>query len=78
MPAKELHVSNVTSAYTEGGYKMQPCLPGGSGGGVTIIRKLLVCAQKLPQCCLPEGPQEKFLPGLSTKKSFPSTKDLAL
>lgn len=35
-------------------------------------------AQEIPWGSLLEGPQEKFLPGLSTKQSFASTGDLAL
>lgn len=37
-----------------------------------------VFAQEIPQRSLPEGPHEKFLPGLGTKKSFASTENLAL
>ena len=37
-----------------------------------------VFAQEIPQGSLLEGSQEKFLSGLSTKKSVASTEDLAL
>lgn len=66
----------MTSACTEGGYKNHP--HNACGGSLSCKAVAGVFTQEIPQYSLLEGPQEKCLPGLSTKKSFVSTKDLAL
>lgn len=67
-PAKEQHRSHVTSACTEGGYKNHP--HNTCGGSLSCKAVAGVFTQEIPQCSFLEGPQEKCLPGLSTKKAL--------